>query len=426
MAKARRIYYGWGLVGTLGLTEMTSWGVLYYAFGVFLVPMEQELGWSRAAMAGAFSLTLLLSGIAAVPVGRWVDRHGPRLLMTVGSVLATLLVLAWSTVTNIVVFYLIWAAIGMVTAAVLYEPAFVVVANWFERRRDAALTLLTFLGGLASVVYIPLAEWLIQGYGWRSALVLLAAILGIGTIPLHALVLRRRPADLGLLPDGATVARVNAPARPDARPAPDHTAREALLDSSFWWLTAAFALVTMASVAVSVHFVPYLIDRGFSSTFAATMAGLIGVMALPGRLIFTPLGTWLPRRLISAGIFLCQTVALVVLVMMPTQLGVILFVVLFGAGFGAVSPARAALVAELYGPRAYGSISSVLTAWSSGARALGPVGAGLLFSRFGSYVPVFWTLVALSAGSILAVLQLRNTHTPAVVVDAEQMPGGIS
>jgi MFS family permease len=200
--RQQQFYYGWVLVLTLAVTETTSFGVLYYAFTVFVTPMREELGWSTAVLTGAFSLSQLLNGLAGVPAGRWLDRHGPRLLMTVGSCVAMLLVLAWSRVDSLVAFYAIWAAIGVTGAAVLYEPAFVVVANWFVKQRSRALTVLTFIAGFASVIYIPLAGWLVEAQGWRTALVTLALILGIGTIPLHALVLRRRPADIGLLPDG--------------------------------------------------------------------------------------------------------------------------------------------------------------------------------------------------------------------------------
>src|SRR5262249_50942826 len=119
-----RPYYGWVLVVTLAVTAPTSWGVLYYAFAVFLAPMQESFGWSRAAMTGAFSVALLLSGLAGVPAGRWLDRHGPRALMAVGSVAAALLVLAWAAVRNLAMLYLVWAGIGVTMAAVLYEPAF--------------------------------------------------------------------------------------------------------------------------------------------------------------------------------------------------------------------------------------------------------------------------------------------------------------
>src|SRR5260370_30515615 len=108
-------------------------------------------------MAGAFSLALLLAGLAAMPVGRWLDHHGPRLLMSVGSVVATLLVLAWSQVTTIPQLYLIWAAIGLSMSATLYDPAFATASRWFDRQRVQALTVITFMAGFASTVFIPLS-----------------------------------------------------------------------------------------------------------------------------------------------------------------------------------------------------------------------------------------------------------------------------
>jgi MFS family permease len=399
-----RVYYGWVLVGTLAFTEMTSWGVLYYAFSVFLVPMQEELGWSRATMTGAFSLALLFLGVAGVPIGRWLDRYGSRSLMTVGSLGATGLVLAWGAVKNLTAFYLIWAGIGITMATVLYEPAFVVVATWFVRQRGRALTVLTFIAGFASVVYIPLSGWLIQTQGWRDALVILAIILALSTVPLHALVLRRRPEDLGLSVDG-TAPR---PASTTESTAPilerNVPLTIAVRDIAFWWLTAAFVSNTLGAVALNVHLVPYLMDHGYEPGFAATAAGLVGVMALPGRLIFTPMGDRLPRSLVTAFLFLLQTLSLLVLLLVPNKTGVIGFVALFGAGFGAITPARAALVAEFYGPASYGSISGMLGLFLTGARALAPVGTAWGHDIGGSYEPVFWTLAVVSAIGAVTVL----------------------
>ena len=112
----RRLYYGWIQVGTLALTELVSWGILYYVFTVIQMPMQHELHWSRTAVTGAFALALLVAGITAVPVGRWLDRHGPRALMTLGSLLATLLVLALARVQTLPMFYLVWAGIGVAMA----------------------------------------------------------------------------------------------------------------------------------------------------------------------------------------------------------------------------------------------------------------------------------------------------------------------
>ena len=123
--RLRGVYYGWVILLTLSFTEVTSWGILYYAFSVFLTPMQDELGWSIAQMTGAYSAAILVSGLAAIPVGRWLDRHGPRLLMTAGSIAATLLVVAWSQVESLVLFYVVWIGIGVTLATGVGFAAFV-------------------------------------------------------------------------------------------------------------------------------------------------------------------------------------------------------------------------------------------------------------------------------------------------------------
>jgi MFS family permease len=415
------LYYGWVMLVALAFTQITSWGILYYGFSVFLKPTQRETHWTTAAMTGAFSLALLISGIAGPFVGRWLDRHGPRLLMTLGSCAAALLILAWSAVRTLWAFYLIWAGIGLVMAAIFYEPCFAAVAVWFARYRSRALTILTFVAGFASVIYIPLIAWLVRTHGWRSALVILAITLAILTIPVHAILLRHLPQDLGLAPDGGTEAerrrggeaegargQNSAISAPSALPPAERSvpAKVAIRSGSFRWLAAAFFLAFLANVAVTVHLIPYLTDHGFSSGFAASAAGLIGILALPGRLIFTPLGGILPRRFVAAGIFLFQTAGLVVLVTVHSAAGVVAFVILFGIGFGAITPARAALVAEMYGAREYATISGVLALFVTGARALAPVSAGILYTAFGRYEPVFWIIIAVSILSIAATLMI--------------------
>ncbi len=460
--RAGGLYYGWMLVVTLAITETTSWGVLYYSFTVFIDPMHASFGWSRSAMTGAFALALLVSAAVGIPAGRWLDRHGPRLLMTAGSCLAALLVLAWAGVGSLTALYLVWAGIGVAMAGVLYEPAFVVVATWFRRRRGAALTVLTLIAGLASVIYIPLAGWLVANGGWRRALVLLALILALGTIAPHALILRRRPEDLGLVPDGgpapspalsgsyraerddkddgggsrgdgnvaADAEHTPSPARAFQGESSDHAtnpreplpqrvgggagqgaaperslaARQAMRGATFWLLTAAFFLNGLGVSAMLVHLVPYLTDRGFSAGFAARVAGLVGIMALPGRLVLTPLGDRISRSLITCAIFVLQVVALLALLLLNSTAGVLAFVVLFGAGFGAVTPARAALVAQYYGPASYGAISGAMAFFLTGSRAVAPVAAALLYDATGTYRIAFWGLTVASAIAAVTVL----------------------
>ncbi len=388
--------YAWVVLATLALTETVSWGILYYGFAVFLVPMEREFGWSRATLTGAFSLALLVSGLAAPFVGRLLDRLGPRLPMTVGSLAATILLLAWSRVEQVSTLYVVWGCLGLAMALVLYEPAFATVAKWFERRRRLAITLLTLVGGLASIVFTPLQTWLVHELGWRTALVALALLLAAVTVLPHALLLRAAPA-----------------APPRAGRESEVDARAALRTVTFWSLTGALTLAAFVTVTVNVHLLPALLGRGYEPGFAATATGLVGLMQIPGRVLVAPLGRWFSDRLLTTAVFALQGGALLVLLVAGHRpAGVLAFVALFGMANGMITIVRAARPAELFGSAAYGAIVGTMTLPVTLARAAAPLGAGALYTLFGRYEPVWWGLVALGVLSALAALLAETSARP--------------
>jgi MFS family permease len=388
--------YGWTIVAVLAVTETVSWGVLYYAFAVFQVPMQHELGWSKSELTGAFSLALATSALAAFPVGRWLDRRSPRLLMTLGSIAGALLVLAWSQVHDLLLFYLVWIGIGLAMACVLYEAAFTVVTKWFRARRRQALTAVTLMGGFASFVFSPLSNRLIDAQGWRDALITLAVILAATTAPLHGVFLRRAPER----------AKPAAPALvsgdpPAALPERQVAAAAAVGSSAFWYLTAAFVLSSFAISAVAVHLIPYLLEGGRTAGFAAFAAGLMGLMQVPGRVVFAGAARALPRTYEAPAVFLLQGVGLAVLAVTTAAPGVITAVCLFGMGNGMATLVRATALADAYGSAFYGSIAGVAAACATGARAVAPVAAAGVYVAFNGYEPLLWLLVV---GSLLAAL----------------------
>jgi MFS family permease len=395
-------YYGWYIIGALAITETISWGIVYYAFTVFIAPMETELGWSRAQLTGGFSLALLVMGGMAFPVGYWIDRHGPRLLMTAGSIIASLLVVAWSQVADVTAFYLIWIGLGACAAAVLYEPAFAVVATWFVRRRGTALAMITFAAGLASTIFVPLSDALLGVFGWRDAVLVLGIFLAATTIPLHVLVLRRRPQDLGLLPDG------EAGTDMAVRPAPRNLAVSDALHSRFFWLlTLAFGLSYLASQAIRVHFIPFLIDSGVNASTAALASGSIGLMQVAGRLVFAPLDSRVSGRVMVGGLFALQALAMAVLLLGASAWVMVAFIVVFGTSYGAKTLARASVIAEQFGSASYGRISSVMTIFLTLASTAAPVGAGLLYDHFGSYAPMLWIIIGLALAAAVTMVFAR-------------------
>lgn len=408
-------YYGWKIAFTLAFTETVSWGIVFYAFTVFMTPMESDLGWTRAELTGGYSLALLLMGAMAFPVGVWIDRHGARLLMTVGSVAASGLVIAWSQVTDIRAFYLIWAGLGVCMAMILYEPAFAVIATWFRMGRGRALAVITFAAGLASTIFVPLSDLLLRHLGWRSAVLVLGIALLVCTPALHALVLRRRPADLGLLPDGVTGDASTAQGNVPARQPVDVSLRGAVGSPAFWVLTGAFGLSVLASSAIRVHFIPYLTDAGIDSSTAALASGAIGLMQVVGRVAFAPLEARVSSRGMVMGVFGLQTIAMCVLVgaalpglpMSAFGLLVVLFIITFGASYGAKTLARASILADEYGTAAYGRISSIMALASTVAATAAPVGAGLLYEASGSYDGVVWIVIGLSGAATLSMVAFR-------------------
>jgi len=275
---SRDIDYGWIIVAAVSITETVTWGIIYYGFPVFLRPMERDLGASRVAITAAFSVGLGVAALAALPVGRWIDRHGGRALMTLGSCLATLLTFAWARVESLPALYGVWFLMGLAMVATLYEPAFAVVVSWFVRGRDRALLTVTLVAGFASTIFMPIEAWLLVRVGWRSALTILAVVLAVVTIPIHALVLRR----------GAAAVVTPATGGPPG-PGPGMTLREAARTVVFWVLCGAFFVGNFATAAVSVHLIPYLVDGGYSPTFAAAVIGWTGAMQVPGRLLFVPI-----------------------------------------------------------------------------------------------------------------------------------------
>ncbi|HEX5619030.1 MAG TPA: MFS transporter [Solirubrobacteraceae bacterium] len=379
----------WAIVGALSITETVSWGILYYAFAAFLVPMRAELGLSTAELTGAFSLGLLVAGVAGIPVGRYLDRHSPRPLMTSGSIAGVALVVAWSQVDGLAAFYALWVAIGLVMAAVLYEPAFTVLAKHFPiaEQRRRAMTAMTLVAALASFIFLPLTQALIDAHGWRDALLILAAILAVITIPLHALVLRRAPR--------ASQPHVMAPSVP---------AGDALRSGSFWLLSAAFFLASVAGLAMMVHSIPFLVERGHSAAFAAFAVGLVGISQIPGRLLFAPLAALLPAPAATASLFVLIAAGIAVLVTVHATWAVVVGLVLLGMGNGMSTLARATSIADLFGSGAYGAIASVAAFLTTAARAVGPVAAAVYAAAFG-YVALLWTLVGITV--VAAALAYR-------------------
>jgi cyanate permease len=241
---------------------------------------------------------------------------------------------------------------------------------------------------------------------WRSALRVLALILAVGTIPLHAFVLRKNPRTMGLEPDGAKPQ--------ESQVETSLTTRQALRTSGFWWMSAAFTLDRITIIAVAAHSVPMLLELGYSATTVAAATGAIGLMQLAGRLFFIPSMGKFSLTSLTAITFLCHSLGVLSLLLVPGISSIWLFASFHGIANGASTLARAALVADTYGSTHYGSINGSMVTMVALVQTIAPIGAGALHDASGNYTLVLWLLAGCSALAALAIFQIKPAQKEAV------------
>lgn len=374
----------------LGIGQICSWGSLYYSFPLIAEAMGRDLGWSKPEMYGAATLGLVLGGIAAYPVGAAIDRGHGRIVMAFGSVIAGVLLFAWSQVQSLAAFYLFVAGIGVLQAATLYEPAFAVVA----RRSGtlgarAGITALTLWGGFASTVFIPLVQVLLDGLGWRGTLMTLG---GINLFLCAAL--------YGAVIDPAA----DHPEQASSRGLPltgQAAVRAVMRQPTFWALAVALTAYYGTFSAFTFHLYPLLVERGFDTTTVVSAMAIIGPAQVAGRIAIWVFAPRASVRLIGCCVVLAFPVALLALDVLPPSFAAVAFVAaLYGAANGIMTIVRGLAVPEMLTRNAYGAVNGALAAPGTIARALAPVGAAILWAQTGSYDAV---LMATLAGALVLV-----------------------
>lgn len=391
------------VVAVLSVTQIISWGVLYYAFAALSSSITADTSWSSVSVTGAFSLSQLVAAGAGIWVGRHIDGYGPRRVMTAGSLLAVPAVLVIATATSLAAFYAGWVLAGVAMAGVLYPPAFAALTHWAGDRRVGALTTLTLVAGLASTVFAPLSSELDDRLGWRGAYLTLLVVLVLFTVPLHWWGLRK--------PWRSTAGHE---AHVDASAAVAAKARTVARSRPFILLAAAMALTSLSIFAVVVNLVPMLEEQGMSRNLAAVALGLGGVGQVTGRLGYA----WFAARTsVSARtvtVILAVAAATAALALAPAlTLLLIGLGMLVGLARGIYTLIQATAITDRWGPSAYGTLNGLLTAPSLVASASAPFVGAALAQLLGSYSSAFLVLAGLA---VVAAL-LAVSATPAAVPD---------
>lgn len=377
---------GWSwFVSGLGIGQICSWGALYYSFPLIAEAMGSELGWSKTELYGAATFGLLLAAVFAYPVGRAIDRGHGRAIMSAGSLAAGILFLAWSQVDDLPAFFAIAAALGALQAAVLYEPAFAVIAKRANGGARGAITALTLWGGFASTVFIPLSQAMLDGFDWRGALVGLGVI-NIACALLYWVVIGPTQAD-----HPAHIANQ------DKAPL-----RLALRSPVFWALALAFTAHAGAFTAFTFHLYALLLERGFTTTDVVIVMAVIGPAQVAGRIAMTLFARGASMRRIGSFVVLGFPIAFATFAFAPPSLAVAALVAaLYGASNGVLTIVRGLAVPAMLTTENYGAINGAMNTPATIAKALAPLGAAALWQLGHSYDgPILATI----AGALLLTI----------------------
>ena len=416
-SRLRGVFYGWWIVAAGGAIVLLANGTLWYGFSVLFDPIMHEFGWTTMATAAAFSLRSEVSAFGAPVTGWLADRFGARRTMLLGVYVTVWGFIAFSQMDSLLTFYLAFTIIAMASTATGNQVSMVAVSWWFIRKRSRALSFLTVGAGLSGFT-VPLFAMLVNGAGWRPALLVWSLVIVITCIPL-CLVIRDKPEDYGLLPDGDPAPTNAGALGADGRPrvkvarAPSMTVGQALHTRTFWYLAGAMLMHGIGSSPAVALLVPALTKSGIDVGIATLAVSAVPLISLPGRVAIGWLGDTHDKRKLLAGCLFLEGLGILLLAATTTPWMLIPALLLFAPPFGGLIPIRPAVQAEVFGVESIGTIQGLTNTVATFGGFIGPLLVGWLVDVTGSYQLGFAIVgVCVLAGTPFA-LAIPRRVTPA-------------
>ncbi len=396
-------FYGWWIVGGSFTVLFVTVGVGLYVPPVFLVPLQEHFGWSRAAIAMGSAVAAIAGAFVAPLIGGWIDRYGSRNVMLAGAVLMGgafallgLMRALWQLYAINVV-----AAIGLTCVA--WIPNQTLISTWFEQKRGLAMGIAMTGIGFGGLVMAPCAALLLAHFGWRLAFVALAVLIIVVVVTVVLIIMRSRPQDMGLLPDQAPPRAGVPPSGDPGRPiVPGLDLAHAMKTGTFWVFSVGNFLGAFASLSIIGHLVAFLRDVGCDGRTAAAALGLTVGVSVVGRVFFGFLSDRTSRRAITAGAFALYALAALLLLSIESAALLPAFVITFGLALGGVAVMMPLLVGECFGLHAFGKILGVMMVSGTLGAAAGPVLTGHIYDVTGSYDLAFMLHAVVFVAAALA------------------------
>ncbi|MFC1896985.1 MFS transporter [Chloroflexota bacterium] len=415
MFKKPKVFYGyWILIATFFCLLIHS-GCGIYAFSLFVRPLQAEFGWGRGEIMVALTFSLLIMGLTSPFIGRLVDRYGARKLITIGTLIAGLGFILLSLTNNLWFFYGSHTILAIGMAAMGMVATTAVVSNWFKRRRGTAIGIMSAGIGAGGLALAPLiGGYLIPSFGWQTAYIA-SALLTWTIIPVALFVIKAKPADMGLYPDGIETPEAADEAEILPSSTKEFSLRRALATPAFWLITVTFLTNGFSQVGIFQNQVPHLEDIGFPTTTAATALGVLGLGSLTGKFGFGWLCDQIQAKYawcISLGLQLAGNV--IIIIIQPTSpLAVLwLYTIVMGLGIGGWLPTLSILISTNFGLASYGAIFGIMAFAQSMGAAAGSLMAGYMYDSMGTYHQAFVIFLALYVVAIPTALAIRRPKSP--------------
>jgi len=408
---ASRFFFGYWIVAFAFLCLTICIGCGSFVFSLFVSPLQAELAWSRGEIMVGFTIFWVMMGVASPLFGRVLDRHGARRAIPLGAIVMGLGFLVVSVMDSLLLFYLGYVLVGVGAAGIGPVPTSAIVSNWFRKKRGTAVGITSAGIGAGGFIMAPIVGYLLGAFDWRTAYLSMAIIVWVSIIPLSLLLVRTRPEDVGLHPDGALKAEEPRCTGVGNGVVWGFTLRQAAVTLPFWLIAVSYLLGNFSSMGGLQSQVPNLNDIGFPTATAAAALGAIGFGSGVGKVFFGWLCDRMQPRLASAIGLTLQCAAVLILLQLRSDSPVALiwaYALLMGFGAGSWLPTMSMLVSGSFGLAFYGSVFGVVNLAQSVGTAVGPLVAGVMYDTMGTYRWAFMLFAALYAIAIPAVLLVRR------------------
>jgi MFS family permease len=392
-----KFYYGYAIVTAAALIMIACMGS-YYTFGVFLKPIVEDLGGSRALISGAFSLAVVIMGLCGIFWGKLNDRYGPRWVLTISGILVSsgyLFSFLENSIWQLYLFYGFLAGVGL---GGIFVPLTTTVPRWFIVRRGIMTGIVVSGIGFGNLLSGPIANTLLVRYSWRTSY-LIIGLVTLGVTVIAAQFLKRDPAQVGQEPYGAKSLEKLKVRNSRA----DFSLKSAVRTIQFWYTIALNLCFGFCLTGIMVHIAPYATDIGNSPSTAASYLSVIGVGSIIGRLVFGRIGDRIGYRMVYILCFALMCFSLIWILFIISVGGFYVFALAFGLAYGGCATGQPLLAANLFGLKSHGVILGVIGNGFSLGCAIGPLVLGYIFDVSRHY------LVGLIASAVIAAVGLVFT-----------------